>query len=112
MKSLGIELPPAQKAVANYVPAVRTGNLVYLAGQGPLADGKPTITGKVGGEVSEEDGYKAARATILNLLAALRAELGSLDKVKRIVKVNGWVNSAFFAVTGSRDTAASAVRRS
>ena len=94
MKSLGIELPPAQKAVANYVPAVRTGNLVYLAGQGPLADGKPTITGKVGGEVSEEDGYKAARATILNLLAALRAELGSLDKVKRIVKVNGWVNSA------------------
>src|ERR1700750_3367423 len=92
LKSLGIELPPAPKAVANYVPAVRTGNLVFLAGQGPLADGKPTITGKVGAEVSEEDAYKAARATILNSLSALRAEIGSLDKVKRIVKLTGWVN--------------------
>jgi enamine deaminase RidA (YjgF/YER057c/UK114 family) len=94
LKSLGIELPPAQKAVANYVPAVRTGNLVYLAGQGPLVDGKPTITGKVGAEVSEEDAYKAARVSILNSLAALRAEIGSLDNVKRIVKLTGWVNSA------------------
>jgi len=94
LKALGIELPPAQKAVANYVPAVRTGNLVYLAGQGPLSDGKPTITGKVGAEVTEEDAYKAARAAILNSLAALRAEIGSLDKVKRIVKLTGWVNSA------------------
>ena len=94
LKSLGIELPPAPKAVANYVPAVRSGNLVFLAGQGPLADGKPTITGKVGAEVSEEDAYKAARATILNSLSALRAEIGSLDKVKRIVKLTGWVNSA------------------
>jgi enamine deaminase RidA (YjgF/YER057c/UK114 family) len=94
LKALGLELPPAPKAVANYVPAVRTGNLVYLAGQGPLADGKPTITGKVGAEVSEEAAYKAARATILNSLSALRAEIGSLDKVKRIVKLTGWVNSA------------------
>jgi enamine deaminase RidA (YjgF/YER057c/UK114 family) len=94
LKALGIELPPAQKAVANYVPAVRTGNLVYLAGQGPLSDGKPTITGKVGADVSEEDAYKAARTSILNSLAALRAEIGSLDKVKRIVKLTGWVNSA------------------
>jgi len=94
IKTLGIVLPPAPKAVANYVPAVRTGNLVFLAGQGPLADGKPTITGKVGAEVSEEDAYKAARATILNSLSALRAEIGSLDKVKRIVKLTGWVNSA------------------
>src|SRR6266550_411402 len=87
LKALGIVLPPAPKAVANYVPAVRTGNLVFLAGQGPLADGKPTITGKVGAEVSEEDAYKAARATILNSLSALRAEIGSLDQVKRIVKL-------------------------
>ena len=94
LKALGIELPPAQKAVANYVGAVRTGNLVFLAGQGPLVDGKPTITGKVGAEVTEEDGYKAARATILNSLALLRAEIGSLDKVARIVKLTGWVNSA------------------
>jgi len=94
LKALGIELPPAQKAVANYVGAVRTGNLVFLAGQGPLVDGKPTITGKVGAEVTEEDAYKAVRATILNSLALLRAEIGSLDKVARIVKLTGWVNSA------------------
>jgi enamine deaminase RidA (YjgF/YER057c/UK114 family) len=94
LKSLGIELPPPPKAVANYVPAVRTGNLVFLAGQGPLVDGKPTITGKVGAEVTEEDGYKAARATIINSLSLLRAEIGSLDRVQRIVKLTGWVNSA------------------
>src|SRR5262245_8495880 len=94
LKALGIELPPAPKPVASYVPAVRTGNLVYLAGQGPVAGGKPTVTGKVGAELTEEEGYKAARATILNSLAALRAEIGSLDRVTRIVKVVGWVNSA------------------
>ena len=94
LKAAGIQLPPAQKAIANYVPAVRTGNLVFLAGQGPLSDGKPTITGKVGAEVTEKQGYDAARATILNSLAALRAEIGSLDRVRRIVKLTGWVNSA------------------
>ena len=94
LKSLGLELPPAPKPIASYVPAVRTGNLVFLAGQGPMADGKPTITGKVGAEVSEEQGNKAARATTLVLLAVLRAELGSLDRVARIVKVVGFVNSA------------------
>jgi enamine deaminase RidA (YjgF/YER057c/UK114 family) len=94
LKAAGIELPAPPKAVANYVPAVRTGNLVFLAGQGPLVDGKPAMTGKVGGELSEEQGYKAARMTILNSLAALRAEIGSLDRVRRIVKVTAWVNSA------------------
>src|SRR5262245_41964537 len=94
LKALGIELPPAPKPVASYVPSVRAGNLVFLAGQGPLADGKPTITGKVGAELTEEDGYKAARATILISLAVLRAEIGSLDRVRRIVKLVGWVNSA------------------
>ncbi len=89
LKALGIELPPAPTPVAWYVPAVRTGNLVYLAGQGPLAGGKPTVTGKVGAEISEQEGYKAARATILVSLAALRAEIGSLDRVRRIVKVVG-----------------------
>ena len=79
-------MPPIPKPVASYVPAVRTGNLVFLAGQGPLADGKPTVTGKVGAELTEEEGYKAARATILVSLAALRAEIGSLDRVRRIVK--------------------------
>jgi len=94
LKALGIELPPAPKPLASYVPAVRTGNLVYLAGQGPVAGGKPTVTGKVGAELTEEEGYKAARATILASLAALRAEIGSLDRVRRIVKLVGWVNSA------------------
>ena len=94
LKALGIELPAAPKPVANYVPAVRSGNLVFLAGQGPLVEGKPAMTGKVGGEVSEEAAYRAARMTILNSLAALRAEIGSLDRVRRIVKLTAWVNSA------------------
>lgn len=94
LKTLGIELPPAPSAVANYVPAVRSGNMVYLAGQGPLAGGRPTITGKVGAELTEQQGYQAARATILNSLSALRAEIGSLDRVRRVVKLTGWVNSA------------------
>lgn len=94
LKALGIELPPPPKPVASYVPAVRTGNLVFLSGQGPVAGGKPTVTGKVGAELTEEQGNKAARATILNSLAVLRAEIGSLDRVRRIVKLVGWVNSA------------------
>ena len=95
LKALGIQLPPAPTPMASYVPAVRTGNLVFLAGQGPpIAGGKPTITGKVGADLSEEEGNKAARATILNSLAVLRAEIGSLDRVRRIVKLVGWVNSA------------------
>ncbi len=94
LKALGIQLPPVPPPIASYVPAVRTGNLVFLAGQGPLAGGKPTVTGKVGAELTEEEGNTAARATILNALAVLRAELGSLDRVRRIVKLVGWVNSA------------------
>jgi enamine deaminase RidA (YjgF/YER057c/UK114 family) len=94
LKALGIQLPPAPKPIASYVPAVRTGNLVYLAGQGPLADGKPTVTGKVGAELTEKDGYQAARASTLVSLAVLRAEIGSLDRVRRVVKVVGFVNSA------------------
>ena len=94
LKALGIQLPPAPAPIASYVPAVRTGNLVFLAGQGPLAGGKPTVTGKVGAELTEDEGNKAARATILNALAVLRAELSSLDRVRRIVKLVGWVNSA------------------
>ena len=94
LKELGIELPAVPKPIASYVPAVRTGNLVFLAGQGPLAGGKPTVTGKVGAELTEEEGYKAARATILVSLAVLRGEIGSLDRVTRVVKLVGWVNSA------------------
>jgi enamine deaminase RidA (YjgF/YER057c/UK114 family) len=94
LKVLGLQLPAAPRPIASYVPAVRTGNLIFLAGQGPLVDGKPTITGKVGAGVTEEAANKAARATILTQLAVLRAEIGSLDRVRRIVKVVGFVNSA------------------
>jgi enamine deaminase RidA (YjgF/YER057c/UK114 family) len=94
LKELKIELPPAPKPIAAYVPAVQTGDLIFLAGQGPIREGKVTITGKVGSDLSEEQGYKAARETVLVSLAALKAEIGSLDRVKRIVKLTGFVNSA------------------
>ena len=94
LKELNIELPTVISPKANYVNAVRTGNLIFLAGKGPtLADGT-NITGKVGSDLSVEQGYQAARLTGLNQLAVLKNELGDLNKVKRIVKVLGMVNSA------------------
>jgi len=94
LKELDLTLPPPPSPTANYVSAVRTGSLLYLAGHGPLgADGKPILRGKVGGDLSWEQGYDAARQTALNCLATIRSELGSLDRVKRIVKVLGMVNA-------------------
>jgi enamine deaminase RidA (YjgF/YER057c/UK114 family) len=94
LKELGIVLPPPPPPGGNYVPAVRTGNLLFLSGCGPrLADGS-LITGKVGDTVTLDQGYGAARQTGLNMLANIRAALGSLDKVKRVVKVLGMVNAA------------------
>ena len=93
LKKLGIELPPASAPVANYVNAVRTGNLLFLAGKGPAAvDGKRP-SGKVGRDFTVEQAYQHARSTGLELLAAIRAELGSLDRVKRVVKLLGMVNA-------------------
>jgi enamine deaminase RidA (YjgF/YER057c/UK114 family) len=89
--SLGITLPAAPPPVATYVNAVRTGNLVFLAGKGPLAEDGRLPTGRVGVEFTVEEGYQLARSTGLALLAALRAELGSLDRVRRVVKVLGLV---------------------
>jgi enamine deaminase RidA (YjgF/YER057c/UK114 family) len=81
--------------MANYVGAVRVGNLLFLAGHGPLrVEGKPMARGKVGKDFSVEQGYQVAREVGLSLLATTRANLGSLDKVKRVVKVLGMVNSA------------------
>ena len=94
LKELGITLPETSKPVANYIPSVRVGNLLFLAGHGPLRDGKATARGKLGRELSIDDGYKVAREVGLNLLASARAALGSLDKVKRLVKVLGMVASA------------------
>jgi enamine deaminase RidA (YjgF/YER057c/UK114 family) len=93
LKELGIVLPPAPEPVANYVNGVRTGNLIFLAGKGPrYADGRE-ITGKLGQNVSIEEGYEGARLTAINQLAVLKEMLGDLRKVKRIVKVLGMVNS-------------------
>jgi len=94
LETLGISLHDVPKAMANYLPAIRVGTLVFISGQGPMLNGKPTITGKLGAEVTDEQGYQAARDTIVNALAVLRAEVGSLDKVRRIVKLLAFVNSA------------------
>jgi enamine deaminase RidA (YjgF/YER057c/UK114 family) len=78
--------------VANYVNAVRAGNLLYLAGKGPLKADNTYVTGKIGKDLTIEQGYEAARITAINHLAVLKSELGTLNKVKRIVKVLGMVN--------------------
>jgi enamine deaminase RidA (YjgF/YER057c/UK114 family) len=92
LKELGIELPVVSPPVATYVNAVRVGNLIYLSGKGPLKADGTSITGKVGKQVSIAEGQAAARLTGLQLLAALQAEIGSLNNVERIVKVLGMVN--------------------
>ena len=92
INELGLSLLPVIKPVANYIPAVRTGNLVFLSGHGPFKEGGGLITGKVGVELSPEQGYEAARRTTLALLTSLKAEIGDLDRVKRIVKLLGMVN--------------------
>lgn len=94
LKELEIELSTPSAPVANYVNAVRTGNLIFLAGKGPLQSNGEYITGKVGEDLSIEEGYYAARVTAINQLSVLKAELGDLSKVKRIVKVLGMVNAA------------------
>ena len=95
IKDLGLALPQPPKPAGNYVPGVRLGNLLFLSGHGPVrVDGVPTARGKVGRDLSVEDGYKVARDVGINLLGSARTLLGSLDKVKRVVKVLGMVNSA------------------
>ena len=94
LRELGIDLPPVARPVASYVPVVITGSLAFVAGQVPLSDGRPTVTGKLGSDVSVEDGNAAARQCALQAMAALRAELGSLDRVRRIVRVGVFVASA------------------
>jgi len=94
LQSLGIELPAAAKPVGAYVPAVRTGNLIFTAGQIPLKDGQLTAVGEVPTDVPLDDAQAAARQSLLNALSAVRAEIGSLDNVARIVRLNVFVNSA------------------
>ena len=92
LKELGIELAKPTSPMANYVNAVRTGNLLYLAGKGPGLPGHPLPVGKVGRDFTKEQGYEYARQTGLSLIAVMKAELGDLDRVKRIVKLLGMVN--------------------
>ena len=90
LKELGITLPDAPKPVANYVPAVRSGNLIFVSGQVSAAGGE-AVKGKLGESVSVEDGHKAARLCALAIMAQVDALVGSLDKVTRIVKLGGFV---------------------
>ncbi|PIQ25851.1 hypothetical protein COW36_22195 [bacterium (Candidatus Blackallbacteria) CG17_big_fil_post_rev_8_21_14_2_50_48_46] len=94
LASLGLELPPAPKPVAAYIPAVLYGNLLFISGQLPLKDGKLLHTGKVGQEVSIEEAYAAARQCTLNALSVAQDVLGDLDRITQIVKVGGFVQSA------------------
>ncbi|MBY0223440.1 MULTISPECIES: RidA family protein [Sporosarcina] len=93
LKELGIELPPASRPMANYQMTARLGSALYTSGAGYMREGKAMITGKLGDDVSMEQGYQAARETALQLMSNLRAELGSLDKIKSFVKILGFVNS-------------------
>ncbi len=93
LAELGIMLPIPAKPIANYVPWVRTGNLVFISGQGAVRDGKIEYTGKVGETLSVEDAIASARLTAINVIAQLRDACGGdLDRVKRIVKLLGFVN--------------------
>ncbi|MFA6574267.1 MAG: RidA family protein [Nocardioides sp.] len=93
LSELGLVVPEVAKPVAVYVPAVRSGNHIYTSGQLPMRSGELMLTGKVGGEVTAEEAYACARQCALNALAAIRAEVGELSAVKRIVKVVVFVAS-------------------
>ncbi len=92
IEELKLQLPPAPKPIATYVPAVRLGNLLYVSGHGPLKADGTLILGKVGADLDFEDGKLAARQVGLAMLATLRANLGSLDGVVRLIKTLGLVN--------------------
>jgi len=94
LAELKLELPTPPPPVGTYVRCVRTGNLVFVSGHGPVRDGKYPYVGKVGSERTIEEGYEAAKLTMLNCLASLKQELGDLDRVTRIVKLLGMVNCA------------------
>lgn len=93
LKELGIELPQAAAPAANYVPTVQSGSMLYISGQLPMLDGQIRYKGKLGGDVSVEDGAACARLCAINILAQAKAALGDLDRVARIVKLVGFVNS-------------------
>jgi enamine deaminase RidA (YjgF/YER057c/UK114 family) len=93
IKELGLSLPSGTAPAANYANAVRTGNLLFIAGKGPLPENGTLPKGKLGREFSVEEGYRFARSAALDVIAVIRAELGSLDRVARVVEVQGFVNA-------------------
>ncbi len=94
LTQLGLTLPSPPKPVATYVPAVRVGDLLFLSGVLPMANGALTVTGKLGKDLTVEQGYEAARVAVLNSLAIVRQQIGSLDRVKKLVRMVGYVASA------------------
>ncbi|CEI80483.1 hypothetical protein J18TS1_33340 [Oceanobacillus oncorhynchi subsp. incaldanensis] len=94
LEKLGIELPDAPKPAAVYVPAKRFGNLVYTSGQDCRKEGKLIYEGKIGTDLSIEQGYEASRQVMINCLAVLQEEIGDLNKIKQVVKLLAFVNSA------------------
>ena len=91
---LGYSLPIAPKPLAAYVPAIKSGNMIFTSGQLPLKDGKLFAEGKVGYEVSEQDGINCAKICAVNCLSAVKSIVGDLDKIEQIVKLSVFVNSA------------------
>ena len=94
LRQMGLELPEPPKPVASYLPCVRTGNLLFVSGQVPREKGVLRFSGHLGGNLNVEDGRQAARLCALNALSAVKQELGTLDRVRRIVKLTGFVASA------------------
>lgn len=93
IRELGIVLPAGSSPAANYTNAVRTGNLLFIAGKAPLPENGQLPKGRLGREFTTQDGYRFARSAALDLVAVMRAELGSLDRVARVVEVQGFLNA-------------------
>ncbi len=94
LAEMGLSIPEAPKPVAAYVPAVKTGDFIYTSGQIPLVNGELKFKGKVGAEMTLEQGYEAAKVCALNCLSVIKGLIGDLDKIEQVVKVVGFVNSA------------------
>jgi enamine deaminase RidA (YjgF/YER057c/UK114 family) len=93
LHELGLELPEPPPAVGNYVGAVRVGDILFVSGHGPFRDGRPTFIGKLGRDLTIEEGQQSAQLVMLNMLASIKAEIGELDRVARVVKLLCLVNS-------------------
>ncbi len=94
LKKMNINLPEASKPLAAYQPAIQAGDFIYTSGQLPMSEGKLLYKGKLGEDFSSEEGYNAAKICAVNCLSAIKSIAGSLDKIERIVKVTGFVNSS------------------